>query len=372
MSTELRCDKCGKALFVEDPPGSRVVCPNCHAELMVPAETDRPVPPVKPDEGAAAPSEPAAQDAEVALHEEGELSERAVVILSAALPWGVSVVFHAGVFLVLLFLFTASAIVEDPEAERIIIPDARLSEDPGAMIDPGQQNVELQAERTQRRTKKHKYRKQPAKDMLADVSSKKQSDLKIIGIGMGAGGGPSAYDLSTDGGEGPKASFYGSGGNAYKICYVIDRSGSLLDTFDYLRDELKRSIRSLKPQQQFHVIFFTGGRPEEMEARKLVYATPGNKQKAFKYLDGVVPGGQTAPGAALERAFKYHPELIFLMTDGDFSPDVLDRLRKLNRDKKIKINTLSFVFKPGEELLKQIAKEHGGTYRHVDEDDLGQ
>jgi len=330
--------------------------------------TERPATPPTPAPGAI-PYPPESDELE-----EGALSDRTVGILAALLPWGVSVVFHAGVFLILFFLFVAKGIVSDPDAERIIIPDARLSENPGGLIDPGKENTDLKTESVQRRTKAHEYQKQPTKDMLAEVNRVKPSDLKIIGIGVGAGGGPaSAYRLSTGGeGDGPRASFYGSGGNAYKICYVIDRSGSLLDTFDYLRDALKKSLRDLVPQQQFHVIFFSAGKPEELPPAKLVYATPENKEKACKYLDGVVPGGQTQPEAALERAFACKPELIYFMTDGEFDPRVLDLLRRLNRDKKVKINTFSFLHKPGEELLKQIAGEHGGRYKHVSEDDLSE
>ncbi len=367
MATEFRCNKCGKALFVSDPTGGEVTCPNCGVALKVPRPVTQPSgqpPPPPPTPGtASAPQE---------TYQEGELSERAVGVLSAALPWGVSVLLHVSVFLVAAALYMARSVVGEAEAERIIIPDARLSENPGAMIDPGEERRDLETKKNRQKVKRHQYRKQPVKNLLADVSNKKSSDLKIIGIGVGAGGGPSAYGLSVDGGGAPKASFYGSGGNAYKICYVIDRSGSLMFTFDYLRDELKRSIRALKPAQQFHLIFFSTGKPQEMSAGKLVYATPTNKDLAFRYLDTVVPGGRTDPRPALERAFKYKPELIYFMTDGaDFPTEVLDRLERLNRGKKVKINTFSFVDRGGEELLKQIAKEHGGRYTHVSEDDLG-
>jgi ribosomal protein S27E len=370
MATEVRCETCGKTLWVEDPPGSRLSCPNCTSELTVPRSGRTGILATEP-RGVSAPPAGAPATVEVEeVYREGELSERAAGILTTALPWGVSVAFHAGIFLVLLFLFMARSIVQDPDAERIIIPDARLSEDPGALIDASADRLKVQNTKRQRRTKRHTYKKQPARNMLDEVATKTPSDLKIIGIGVGAGGGPSAYGLSAGESEGPRASFYGSGGNAYKVCYVIDRSGSLLDVFDYLRNELKQSIRNLVPQQQFHVIFFAGGRPEEMEPSKLVYATSANKARAFKYLDSIVPGGQTQPGPALERAFKCRPELIYFMTDGDFPPQILDRLRQLNRSKKVKINTLSFVFKPGEQLLRQIASDHGGQYKHVSEDDL--
>lgn len=293
-------------------------------------------------------------------------------MLAASFPWWISLLVHAGVFTVGASLYMARAIADDGDADRVIIPEARLDEKPTSLIGQGRESVDMQAGKAERRTKRHEYRKQPVRNMLSEISTDRQSDLRIIGIGVGADGGPAAYRLRAGRGQGPRASFYGSGGNAYKVCYVIDRSGSLLDTFDYLREELKQSIRGLVPQQQFHVIFFSGGKPEEMPSRKLLYATLANKKKAFAFLNSVVPSGQTNPEPAIERAFAYKPELIYFMTDGDFPPKILDLLGKLNEDRKIKINTLSFVFKPGEELLRKIADEHGGRYKHVSEDDLGQ
>ena len=375
MPMEFRCDKCGKTLLAEDPPGTEVRCPTCQASLTVPdqeAPARIDTPPTPSHEPTTPPASSKAAPEQDEDREEGQLSERTVGALAVALPWGISVVFHAGVFLVLLFLFMARAIVDETEAERIIIPDARLSETPRSMIDPDQDQLDLKKDKVRKKTRKYAYRKQQAKNMLAEIPDKKSSGLKIIGIGAGGGGQASAYGLSAGAGDGPKASFYGSGGNAYKVCYVIDRSGSLLDTFDYLRDELKRSIRALAPKQQFHVVFFAAGRPEEMPQRKLIYATQKNKDAAFEFLDAIVPGGRTDPIASLERAFKCKPELIYFMTDGDFAPDVKIKLRRLNHAKKVKINTLSFIFKPGEKLLREIAEEHGGRYKHVSEDDLDQ
>ncbi len=390
MATTFRCNLCNEKLTVDDAPGTRIECTSCGGTVTVPgvrssSESPPPPPPPSPapeQKGSDSPEQPpvSAQPAtpqaestppeEAEAAQEGQLSAKTTKVLAVTMPWGVSVALHAGVFAILLFVFLTRAMLEEPEAEKVIIPDARLAEDPGALIEQMQKEVDLQENQSRRKAKKHEYRKAKTRNMLSETATKKKSGLKIIGIGAGGGGGPSAYGLSAGEGDGPKASFYGSGGNAYKIVYVIDRSGSFLDTFEYLRDELKRSIRALVPQQQFHVIFFSQGKPEEMPPKKLVYATEENKQKAFAYLDEVVPGGQTDPRPALERALKYEPELIYFMTDGEFEKTVLDRLRRLNKDAKVKINTYAFLNNVGEQLLRQIAQENGGRYTYVTEDDL--
>ncbi|HXE56255.1 MAG TPA: hypothetical protein VN541_24725, partial [Tepidisphaeraceae bacterium] len=87
--------------------------------------------------------------------------------------------------------------------------------------------------------------------------------------------------------------------------------------------------------------------------------------------------GSTNPLPGLELAFHQHPDLIYLLTDGDF-PDnkaVLDRIHQLDKDHRVKINTIAFVGDNDNDtdfmkLLKQIAQETGGVYRYVKESDL--
>lgn len=189
--------------------------------------------------------------------------------------------------------------------------------------------------------------------------------------------------------------FIGLKGRAGKIIYVIDRSGSMLNSFEYLRRELKQSIEQLSPQQSFHVIFFDGFTPDQVNAarrrgglaidedffkvgsiietlpRRLVPAIRVFKLKALGYLDQVFPEGQTDPVPAMRRAFELEPDLIYFLTDGEFDPVLLDYLDKWNRDRKVRVFTLAFVFQGNSQLLKQIARAHGGQYRLVDEFDLG-
>jgi hypothetical protein len=87
----------------------------------------------------------------------------------------------------------------------------------------------------------------------------------------------------------------------------------------------------------------------------------------------------TDPIPGLKLAFEQHPQLIYLLTDGDF-PDnkaVRDLILKLNDDHKVKINTIAYTNNPGTDsdfftLLQQIARENSGFYRHVAENELNQ
>ena len=84
----------------------------------------------------------------------------------------------------------------------------------------------------------------------------------------------------------------------------------------------------------------------------------------------------TDPIPGLKLAFEQHPQLIYLLTDGDF-PDndaVLREIHKLDPDRKVKINTFAFLASSDNDpafvnILGKIAKESGGSLRvvHVEE-----
>jgi biopolymer transport protein ExbD len=177
-----------------------------------------------------------------------------------------------------------------------------------------------------------------------------------------------------------KVEYFGAAGTGRRIVFLIDRSGSMFDTFDYVREELKRSLSRLKPTQSFHVMLFAGRQPQENPPKALVPATDAQKKAAYRFLAGIVPEGQTKPQAAIERAFAVtdaegrHADLVYLLTDGEFDAEIVERIRKMQAklDTPIKINTIGFIFHAGERLLKQIAKENGGEYRFVSRDELGQ
>jgi len=81
-----------------------------------------------------------------------------------------------------------------------------------------------------------------------------------------------------------------------------------------------------------------------------------------------------SPIPGLRAAFAAEPQLIYLLTDGDFPNNtaVLEEIRKLNAARRVKINTIAFM-DHGEEYertLKQIADENGGVFRFVGEGEL--
>ena len=197
-------------------------------------------------------------------------------------------------------------------------------------------------------------------------------NIPILGIGPNLrGGGPEGWGNVF----GPSPTIFPlveqtSG----KIVYVVDRSGSMTDSIDFVKAELTRSVAELGEDVEFHVIFYSSGPPVEMPTRRLVHATQRNKGLAYEFIDRIVPEGETDPSKALQRAFAVRPELIYLLTDGEFDRGIIDLVKRLNAGGRARVFTIGFLYtQPGttaEGVLKQIARQNGGEYKFVSEQDL--
>src|SRR4051794_10182105 len=103
------------------------------------------------------------------------------------------------------------------------------------------------------------------------------------GGGDGDGRGPLAMFGTPGGGAiGPKGPVFGNGGNARRIAFVCDASGSMISKMASLKNELQKAISGLKPIQEFNVVFFQDGAPLTVNKEALVRATPESKRVANK------------------------------------------------------------------------------------------
>jgi hypothetical protein len=155
-----------------------------------------------------------------------------------------------------------------------------------------------------------------------------------------------------------------------RIVYVVDRSGSMTDSLDFVKYELKRSLQELGETAEFHIVFFSSGPPMEMATRRLVAATPRNRSMAMEFIDTVIATGGTDPVQALERAFAAQPDVIYLLTDGEFDQAIVGHVKRLNVGGKVRVSTIGFLYYPNNRVLREIAAQNGGEYKFVSEADL--
>ena len=282
--------------------------------------------------------------------------------------YGTSVVLHVAVGLLLAFLIVW------PEA-----PKESLWSILGQFV---QEPPPMKAERRQEAQLKSRGRLKPQPSSLVrqltqnpfvDVATNYKRTLHVIGIGSGGDrfGGFEGLDRTGTIFAQSEAII---GERAAKIVYVVDRSGSMTDSIDFVKAELTRSVAELGEDVEFHVIFYSSGPPVEMPTRRLVHATQRNKGLAYDFIDRIVPEGETDPSKALQRAFAVRPELIYLLTDGEFDRGIIDLVKRLNAGGRTRVFTIGFLYTqpgtPAEGVLKQIAGENGGEYKFVSEQDL--
>jgi hypothetical protein len=324
----------------------------------------RPQPPMPQPQGAAAAG---------AGEEEDDVVEQTNDLMSILLPWLTSILFHLGI--VVLALFSVWSIVQ-VEEEAPIIPIARLSEKPGAKLQSSQ-DVTLKSE-VVRETKTEKV---TTEDTL--VVSNSANQLELVGVAGGASGGKIAPLGTVSSGNPEVSRFYGTGGNARKIIYVVDASGSLIDTLPFVIKELKKSINELSDKQQFTVIFFQSGDAIEVPPIGWKPATAEIKKQVADWVTldrgNIIPHGATNPVKAIQLAMRLQPELVYILSDnitgkGRYEIDKQELVKLLdgaNKNRKIAINTIQFLYPDPLGTLEEIAKTHGGSYTFVRETDLG-
>jgi uncharacterized protein with von Willebrand factor type A (vWA) domain len=177
----------------------------------------------------------------------------------------------------------------------------------------------------------------------------------------------------------PSVNFLGATAKARHVVYVIDRSGSMICPFFYLRHRVAVSVAELSEAQHFEVILLGESQPVELPEDGLVRATGDNRAATIEFLTRYEASGDTDPEPALKRAFevlaKIHDKegkLIIFLTDWDFGEDnanVLALIKKLNPSQEVQINTFLYSAaedKADRQVLEKVARDSGGTYTFFD------
>jgi len=148
----------------------------------------------------------------------------------------------------------------------------------------------------------------------------------------------------------PPTNFMGIRHDAMRMVILIDGSGSMVPNFDQIKEELRRSVDGLLPAQSINIILFKDDGYVALSERE-VEAVPLNKMKAYDFIDRAAVHSASDPAKGLQAAFAGEPQVIYLLTNGDFPNNgkVLQQVRGLNKDKKVSINSIAFL-------------EHGAEY----------
>ncbi len=337
---------------------------------------------ISPFADAPSPQPPASQppvEEPVVEEEKEDVSKEISAVLAGMLPWGISVLLHVGILILAIFIVWTT--VKQVQEEAPIIPSVRLSEKPGAQLSQSQQKVQQQSAAKRSLTK--------STETSQVTNQKVKLDSRLIGVQGGSAGAKANPFGGAVGADGPFAvGFLGGGGNARQIAFIIDASGSLIDTLPFVIQELKKTINELSDQQSFTVIFAVDGKVIEVPPAGLKKATPELKERVMAWFDpragNIVPRGVTDPVPAITQALRYRPQLLYILSDnitgrGQYERDQQVLLAEIERANTggTKINTLQFLYPDGltaygfEPTLKIISTKTGGVYKFVDAGELG-
>lgn len=214
-----------------------------------------------------------------------------------------------------------------------------------------------------------------AENALDELSSASLADAALGDVSslFGTQGGGLAEIMPT--GEQLTASFFGTKVAGRRILYVLDNSGGMQGgELEALVDELLRSVESLRPEQEFYVIFYSDMLYPLFYPRAVERFVPANdrfKQRLKAWLDTVEFCMGNVVDEAMEAATMIRPDVVYLLTDGDL--DSTRDQRRMGylldtRGRKFPIHTFGLGTgensKPADKL-RQVAAANDGTFRAV-------
>lgn len=165
------------------------------------------------------------------------------------------------------------------------------------------------------------------------------------------------------------------GGNGVRVVYMLDASGSMLERLDGVRQRLLVDLGRLGYEDgsgrgdYFGIIFFQ--ETAHVYSTTLQPATLANKRAAVKWAGDIMAHGSTNVNAAFKEAFKLKPTLIVMLTDGEFDEQATQtavaNLQK-SLDHPARIVTVGFAKGSNVENLQKLAQENGGWKLLLEED----
>jgi hypothetical protein len=207
---------------------------------------------------------------------------------------------------------------------------------------------------------------------LTEADSTLSLDFDLSEFRPSGGGERGSSDVSVlsggGGALGQGASFMGLHAKGTRFCIIADCSGSMEGPpLRFLKEEILETLSTMASRGRFQLIFFS--------SRAIPYPQPGwrhprnDRADLVQWLQGVNAGGGTYPTPAFQHAFQLSPppDVIFFMTDGLFDERAVDEIAQLNRQSghNVQIHTISFLDTSSEPLMRRIASDSGGRYRHV-------
>lgn len=269
---------------------------------------------------------------------------------SVVLAIGVSLILHSLLFIVLPWRKTWHGQWQDTPAVRPLIAE-EPDTGPGLTLFAGPEDGQGGEE------------EQAPKAIEVRVDSQKPISVGTAGTEPG----PAAAAPSTlAGGAGGKPGFFGVPFVARRVVFVVDRSLSMGPGggYDAARVELLRCMERLPASTEFQVLLYNRAVNELSAA--LQRKNDNTLESLERFLDSAPPEGGTDHEKALVHAFRYQPDVIFLVTDADdLTSSLVRRLTVLNKGRSL-LNTIDVSRRRSTTaMLMELALRNGGRHQRA-------
>jgi len=180
-----------------------------------------------------------------------------------------------------------------------------------------------------------------------------------------------------------KAKFFGIKVESHRVIFVIDVSGSMMESMygreidgrgaariDIAKQELAQAIKNLDPGALFNIFAFSNG-VARWSQEDIGVNNSTTRQGALTWIERLGASGGTNLYDSVREAFADKDvDTIFILSDGEPTVgDEIDPFRirqdvaKWNKYRKVKINAIAIG--GNLEVLEWLAKDAGGTYRQM-------
>ncbi|MEM9752510.1 MAG: FHA domain-containing protein [Planctomycetota bacterium] len=173
-------------------------------------------------------------------------------------------------------------------------------------------------------------------------------------------------------------------GATRRVAFLVDVSGTMVDSMPQLRAHLAKAIDRLEPDTAFTVLLFRQDEAIELPPDGLRLASASARSQAVRWLDNdlqegagaVQLGGRSDPTAALQTALGYGVSDLVVLSDNALGKrakpngadlGVLDLTDTLDGHADVRLHAVQFNYADERQLLRQLADRFDGNYEFVEE-----
>jgi hypothetical protein len=183
-----------------------------------------------------------------------------------------------------------------------------------------------------------------------------------------------AVDAQFKGGVTEQAVF----ADARRVAFIVDASGSLVDSFPYILSELGGVMSDLPEDSAFTIIFFGSEGVVEVPPVGLRWANQQSKRRVRRWITpasgNISAWGRGDPVQAIERALTYQVDEVCILSDNLFGQRIseeearasVNRIVDLLEGKVKSVHVIQFFDRDPHQVLKQIAQRFEGRHERVD------